>query len=257
MKISKKCRVTASSTIDSIEFGRTVDVPEAVIQSIVADIQNHLDTAYPESHFVCFVDLLTDYRGYKLLRIDTYPADNYELVLRYKIYLHDTTVAHCTERDTVSEGDLDIRKDYADTVCDIVTKYINALRGSVTTSQSSTPVTSSEDVEDFDDIVDDPNCREQAIRLIKYAAEAHNYIGDIDAEIEELGSSPESLYHIYHDIIDVGTEVQSDGLGNWRFLLPSETEYDEPVIHTDKGYYVVCARGTIQLVSIDEDELFY
>lgn len=127
----------------------------------------------------------------------------------------------------------------------------------LTTSQLSTPVTSSEYVEDFDDIIDDPNCREDAIQLIKDAAKAHNYIGDIDAEIEEIGSYPESLYQMYHDIIDVGTEVQSEGLGNWRFLLPSETEYDEPVIHTDNGYYVVCARGSIRLVSIDEDELFY
>lgn len=145
MKISKKSRVTASSTIDSIEFGRTVDVPEAVIQSIVSDIQAHLDTAYPEQQLVCFVDLLTDYRGYKLLRIDTYPADNYELVLRYKIYLHDTTVAHYTERDTVSEADLNIRKDYADTVCDIVTNHINQLRGSTAVPSGDSSVTLTED----------------------------------------------------------------------------------------------------------------
>ena len=116
--------------------------------------------------------------------------------------------------------------------------------------------TQSEYVEDFDELVDDPNCREQAIQCIKDAAKVHDYIGDIDAEIEEIGSSPESLYHMYHDIVDVGLEVQSARLGRWRFLLLSETDYDEPVISTEQGYYVVCARGSIQLVPIDEDELF-
>lgn len=348
MKISKHHTVKASRTLESIQWGKTAVVSESVLQGIMSDIQEHLDTVYPENNLQCFVDLLKDYRGYQVFHVSTAPATTFDPVLQYRVYLHDTTVAH-REGTAADESDIDVRHDYANIVCDIITKHVSTIPGRVTGSTdlsstvtltqdyfydtvknmedndwaevlslfrnngwvqgnslvipsgtqlikvsesryytvytvvgdasgedlpilkpefggeelptrhndgSSGAVISSEDMDDVDARFDDPNNVEGAVQCIKDAAQAHNYIGDIDAEIGELGSSPESLYQIYHDIIDVGLEVQSRGLGNWRFLLPSETEYDEPVISTDVGYYVVCARGSIQLVHIDEDELF-
>ena len=98
--------------------------------------------------------------------------------------------------------------------------------------------------------------QEVSVEDIKEAAAAHNYDGNIEDEIAELGDGPEQLYMIYHDIVDVGTEVAQKNLGSWRFLLPSETEFDEPVISTEGGYYVVCSRGAIQLVPVEAEELF-
>ena len=94
------------------------------------------------------------------------------------------------------------------------------------------------------------------IEYIKQTAKEYDYIGDIDAEIAELGDDPDTLDRMYSDIMDVGMVVNQKQLGKWRFLLLSETDFDEPVIETDKGYYVVCARGSIALVPIEKEEIF-
>lgn len=113
------------------------------------------------------------------------------------------------------------------------------------------PVQASTELSNFDD-----EDGQVTIEDIKEAATAHNYDGNIEDEIAELGDDPEQLYMIYHDIVDVGMEVAQKNLGSWRFLLQSETEFDEPVISTEAGYYVVCSRGSIQLVPIEAEELF-
>lgn len=112
-------------------------------------------------------------------------------------------------------------------------------------------VKSSSELSNFDD-----EAGQVTIEDIKEAATAHNYTGNIEEEIAELGDGQEQLYMIYDDIVSIGTEVAQKNLGSWRLLLPSETEFDEPVISTDSGYYVVCARGSIQLVPIEAEALF-
>lgn len=135
MKITKKSNVTASQTLESIQWGKTVVVPEAIIQAIANDIQDHLDTLYPELNLECFVEIMKDYRGYQSIHVSTYPYQVYDPVLKYYVFLHDTTVAYYGDTK-VYEDSLDVREDYADIVCDIITKHVSTIPGRVTGSES-------------------------------------------------------------------------------------------------------------------------
>lgn len=145
MKISKRTVVAASQTLESIQWGKTASVSESVLQGIMSDIQEHLDTVYPENNLQCFVDLLKDYRGYQVFHVSTAPATTFDPVLQYRVYLHDTTVAH-RDGTAADESDIDVRHDYANIVCDIITKHVSTIPGRVTGSTDlSSTVTLAQD----------------------------------------------------------------------------------------------------------------
>lgn len=208
MQITKKSKVTASHTIQSIEWGKTAVIPEATIQAIANDIQSHLDSVYPELNLECFVDIVKDYRDYQVFHIHTYPAQGFEPVLKYRVYLHDTTVAYMWD-NIVEEFDLDLRKDYADTVCDIITKHVSTLPGRVTGSTISAAT--------------------QYPKTLKYL-----YVS------EDLSEYPESVQAEYEDVWD---ELWSTWEANPRRVPTELWKSSEALITKEDGWLQVSWGG--------------